>query len=244
MKLKEEFITKMLNEVFGENIRKRDTSLAPSSTSASLASPSASTSGSNDTKVDQDYVKQYTAFLKHILERAKNDVAIDEAKKLLNTENGVNADILHTVEKLLNTGKEANGSVESTVTLDGAVVAKANKDKNIDREENGVNADILHTVEKLLNTGKEANGSVESTVTTGPLDGAVVAKANKDKNIDREENGVNADTKTTEKEKTSSCGDANVCIENINNKGNTTNTTIYKTTGTGKKRDIVETILE
>lgn len=183
-------IEKMLKEVFGNGINKKEPSDA--SSPASVATSQA-TLGSSDTKVDQDYVNQYTAFLQQILKRAKNnnDSTVN---------NGVNspaADILGETVNLLNSVSQLSSQ----------------------------NTDILSEVEKLLNS-KADQGQEQ-----GQEQGQTVEK--------EEEKSATTATPNAN----SSCGDANVCIENVNNEGITTDTTIYAIDGTGKDRVIVENII-
>ena len=240
-----------------------------SSTAASATSTAASSAtslGSIDTKVDstsqvtlspeksvvekrsfsdQDYVKQYTAFLKHILERAKNrEVTWDNGSQ-------INADILGAVEELLNT-KTSEGFVEPQASSAHSI-STGNPVLN---ETIGAKEGILSAVEELLNSKEFTTSSVPITTGQNGENGPEVEENGENgdgryRTADGPEVGVNGadgdgqngDGPNGEKSATptataSSCGDANVCIENVNNEGITTDTTIYETVGTRKNRFI------
>ena len=255
-----------------------------SSTAASATSTAASSAtslGSIDTKVDstsqvtlspeksvvekrsfsdQDYVKQYTAFLKHILERAKNrEVTWDNGSQ-------INADILGAVEELLNT-KTSEGFVEPQASSAHSI-STGNPVLN---ETIGAKEGILSAVEELLNSKEFTTSSVPITTGQNGENGPEVDKTKGENGPEIGENGPEVDKtkgengpevyktkgvnvingengadgvntvveKTAATAKASSCGNANVCIEDINNEGINTDTTIYEAVGTGKDRVIV-----
>ena len=237
-------IKKMLKEVFGKEINDIN-EIAPASTSSEASTSS-----------DQDYVNQYTAFLKQILERAKIRESMLENNK---------ADILDEIENLLKPGAiEATTNGQVTVanetekadilsavtellklktTTDGNGVTRANRVDGATRENKTEKADILYETENLLKLKTTTDGATE------PENGPIGTGTEPENEVTRETGeteatGTKKATGETEATaKASSCGDANVCIENINNEGEIIDTKIYETVGTGKERVIVETII-
>ena len=292
----EEMLKKMLDEVFERKIEKKKSEESALASSSATESSSALSVGSSDTKVDstspatlspeksvvekrsfsdQDYVNQYTAFLKQILERAKNrEVTSDNGSQ-------INADILGAVEELLNT-KTSEGFVEPLENLrfsDQASAAKQNLDLTpristgnpVLNETIGAKEGILSAVEELLNSKESTTSSVPITTGQNGENGPEVDKTKGENGPEIGENGPEVDKtkgengpevyktkgvnvingengadgvntvveKTAATAKASSCGNANVCIEDINNEGINTDTTIYEAVGTGKDRVIV-----
>ena len=234
-------IKKMLKEVFGKEINDIN-EIAPASTSSEASTLS-----------DQDYVNQYTAFLKQILERAKIRESMLENNK---------ADILDETENLLKPGETgeigetgATGAKEADIlsavtellklktTTDGNGVTRANRVDGATRENKTEKADILYETENLLKLKTTTDGATE------PENGPIGTGTEPENEVTRETGeteatGTKKATGETEATaKASSCGDANVCIENINNEGEIIDTKIYETVGTGKERVIVETII-
>ena len=234
-------IKKMLKEVFGKEINDIN-EIAPASTSSEASTSS-----------DQDYVNQYTAFLKQILERAKIRESMLENNK---------ADILDETENLLKPGETgeigetgATGAKEADIlsavtellklktTTDGNGVTRANRVDGATRENKTEKADILYETENLLKLKTTTDGATE------PENGPIGTGTEPENEVTRETGeteatGTKKATGETEATaKASSCGDANVCIENINNEGEIIDTKIYETVGTGKERVIVETII-
>ena len=247
-------IKKMLKEVFGKEINDIN-EIAPASTSSEASTLS-----------DQDYVNQYTAFLKQILERAKiresmleNNKAdiLDEIENLLKpgaieaTTNGQvtvaneteKADILSAVTELLKlkTTTDGNGVTRATGAENG--VTRANIVDGATRANETEKAYILDEIENLLKLKTTTDGATE------PENGPIGTGTEPENEVTRETGeteatGTKKATGETEATaKASSCGDANVCIENINNEGEIIDTKIYETVGTGKERVIVETII-
>ena len=237
-----------------------------SSTAASATSTAASSAtslGSIDTKVDstsqvtlspeksvvekrsfsdQDYVKQYTAFLKHILERAKNVVEAIPTSDSEGLEVTRPLSILDEAEKLLASDDVANA--ESSVITE-----------TTNKKESAAKEGILSAVEELLNSKEFTTSSVPITTGQNGENGPEVEENGENgdgryRTADGQNgvngadgDGQNGDGPNGEKSATptataSSCGDANVCIENVNNEGITTDTTIYETVGTRKNRFI------
>ena len=244
-------IKKMLKEVFGKEINDIN-EIAPASTSSEASTLS-----------DQDYVNQYTAFLKQILERAKiresmleNNKAdiLDETENLLKPgetgeigETGATgakeADILSAVTELLKlkTTTDGNGVTRATGAENG--VTRANIVDGATRANETEKAYILDEIENLLKLKTTTDGATE------PENGPIGTGTEPENEVTRETGeteatGTKKATGETEATaKASSCGDANVCIENINNEGEIIDTKIYETVGTGKERVIVETII-
>ena len=179
------------------------------------------------------------------MERAKNrEVTWDNGSQ-------INADILGAVEELLNT-KTSEGFVEPQASSAHSI-STGNPVLN---ETIGAKEGILSAVEELLNSKEFTTSSVPITTGQNGENGPEVEENGENgdgryRTADGPEVGVNGadgdgqngDGPNGEKSATptataSSCGDANVCIENVNNEGITTDTTIYETVGTRKNRFI------
>ena len=190
------------------------------------------------TQSNPEYVAQYVAFLQHILNRAKqenNYDLLDELVRLLGPSEDVTDtgpqqnNILDAITQLLQTRELEDVTAPP---IDNGLLSKTaellDTRSVVEPSAPLANKDLLSAIDELLQTSTaqaaEAAAKATAQEAAAPAPAAPASAASA------------APVST-------SCNDANICIEQIDNDNNNTvtNTISYNITGQGKQASIVQT---